>query len=86
MHQLAIALKIDGNTVTGSDDKISDPARTNLKNMGLLPEEGWFPERITKELDFVVLGMHAKIDNPELLRALELGLRVVSFPEYVADK
>ena len=86
MHQLAIALKLDGNNVTGSDDKIADPAKSNLEKMDLLPQEGWYPEKITKELDFVILGMHAKIDNPELLKAQQLGLRVVSFPEYVADK
>ena len=70
MHSLAIALSRQGHTVTGSDDKIAYPARTNLKNEGILPEmEGFFPEKITKDLDAVILGMHARIDNPELLKA-----------------
>ena len=86
MHQLAIALKIDGNQVTGSDDKIADPAKSNLAKWDLLPEEGWNTEKITRDLDLVILGMHAKIDNPELLMAQELGIKVVSFPEYVAEK
>ncbi len=86
MHQLAIALQQKGNTVTGSDDAIADPARNNLAAAGLLPESiGWHPEKITKELDAVVLGMHARRDNPELLRAEELGVPVYSFPQYVYE-
>ena len=70
MHNLALALHQKGYTVTGSDDEIFDPARTRLQNAGLLPEkEGWYPERITSDLDAVVLGMHARADNPELLKA-----------------
>jgi UDP-N-acetylmuramate: L-alanyl-gamma-D-glutamyl-meso-diaminopimelate ligase len=84
MHQLAITSKEKGYTVTGSDDEIADPARTNLINAGILPpKEGWFPEKITKDLDAVILGMHARSDNPELLRAQELNLPVFSFPEYI---
>jgi UDP-N-acetylmuramate: L-alanyl-gamma-D-glutamyl-meso-diaminopimelate ligase len=84
MHQLAIALKHKGYKVSGSDDEIFEPAASNLKNEGLLPQnEGWFPEMITPELDAVILGMHAKQDNPELERARQLGLKIYSFPEYI---
>jgi UDP-N-acetylmuramate: L-alanyl-gamma-D-glutamyl-meso-diaminopimelate ligase len=84
MHQLAIALKRKGYVVTGSDDEIFEPARSNLEAEGLLPPaEGWFPEKIYKGLDSIILGMHAKADNPELLRAKELGLAIYSFPEYI---
>ncbi|KAJ1682585.1 hypothetical protein LUZ63_022192 [Rhynchospora breviuscula] len=84
MHQLALALHRDGFQVTGSDDAIHDPARTALLQTGMLPDKvGWFPEKITTDLDAVVLGMHAKGDNPELQRAQELGVPVYSFPEYV---
>jgi UDP-N-acetylmuramate: L-alanyl-gamma-D-glutamyl-meso-diaminopimelate ligase len=86
MHSLAIALHRQGHTVTGSDDKIADPARTNLKNEGILPEaEGFYPEKITKDLDAIILGMHARIDNPELLRAQELGIPIHSFPQFVYE-
>src|ERR1700733_11270993 len=84
MHQLAIALKKQGNEVTGSDDEIFEPARTNLEEQGLLPPaEGWYPEKIHAGLDAVILGMHAKSDNPELLKAKELGINIYSFPEYI---
>src|ERR1700741_1436938 len=84
MHQLAIALHRKGYQVTGTDDEIFEPARTNLAGEGLLPTQiGWQPELITKEIDAVILGMHAKNDNPELLRAQELGLKIYSFPEYI---
>ena len=87
MHNLAIALCQKGITVTGSDDEIFDPAKSRLEKYGLLPESfGWHPERITKDLDAVVLGMHARIDNPELLRALELGLKIYSYPEYLYEQ
>ena len=87
MHNLAIALCQKGVTVTGSDDEIFDPARGRLERYGLLPaEEGWHPERITPDLDAVVLGMHARIDNPELLRAQELGLKIYSYPEYLYEQ
>lgn len=86
MHQLALALHRKGHTITGSDDEIADPARANLASAGLLPErEGWHPEKISKSLDAIVLGMHARRDNPELLRAEELGIPVYSFPQYVYE-
>lgn len=84
MHQLAITSKQKGYVVSGSDDEIADPAKTNLEKAGLLPEQpGWHPERITKDLDAVILGMHAREDNPELLRAQELQIPIYSFPEYI---
>ncbi|MBQ7279293.1 MAG: peptidoglycan synthetase [Bacteroidales bacterium] len=87
MHNLAIALHLKGYSVTGSDDEIFDPARSRLQRYGLLPDsEGWHPERITPDIDEVVLGMHARIDNPELLRAQELGLRIYSYPEYLYEQ
>jgi UDP-N-acetylmuramate: L-alanyl-gamma-D-glutamyl-meso-diaminopimelate ligase len=87
MHQLASHLKNQGNTITGSDDAIFDPAKTNLQKLGLMPEaEGWFPEKITNNIDAVILGMHAKADNPELLKAQELGLKIYSFPEFVFEQ
>lgn len=84
MHNLAIALHKKGYQVTGSDDMIFEPASSNLARFGLLPEVvGWFPEKITPELDAVILGMHAKVENPELLKAQELGIRVYSYPEFI---
>ncbi len=84
MHQLAIALKRKGHHITGSDDEIFEPAASSLEKEGLLPKkEGWFPENISSEIDAVILGMHAKSDNPELQKALELGLKIFSFPEYI---
>lgn len=86
MHNLAIALKQAGHHITGSDDEIYEPARTALKEHSLLPErDGWFPEKITRDLDAVMLGMHARKDNPELLKAQELGLKIYSFPEYIYE-
>jgi len=86
MHQLALALQRQGYMVTGSDDEINDPAKSNLAAKGLLPNQfGWFPERITGDLDAIVLGMHAKADNPELIKAKELGIPVYSFPQYVYE-
>lgn len=87
MHNLAIALHLKGYRVTGSDDEIFDPAKSRLEKYGLLPERyGWHPERITKDIDAVVLGMHARIDNPELQRAQELGLKIYSYPEYLYEQ
>jgi UDP-N-acetylmuramate: L-alanyl-gamma-D-glutamyl-meso-diaminopimelate ligase len=84
MHQLAIALKSKGYVVSGSDDEIFEPAASNLKENGILPEKtGWFVENISENLDAIILGMHAKQDNPELEKALELGLKIFSFPEYI---
>ena len=86
MHQLAIALQSMGHTVTGSDDEIEDPAKSNLAAAGILPPQtGWFPEKITNRLDAIVLGMHAKADNPELLAAQKWGLPIMSFPEYIYE-
>ena len=87
MHNLAIALHLKGYHVTGSDDEVFDPAKSRLQRYGLLPESyGWHPERITKDLDAIVLGMHARIDNPELLKAQELGLKIFSYPEYLYEQ
>ncbi|MDD4198768.1 MAG: Mur ligase family protein [Paludibacter sp.] len=85
MHNLAIAIsKKDDYIVTGSDDEIFEPSYSKLKEHNLLPEKtGWFPERIHKNLSAVILGMHAREDNPELLRAKELKLKIYSFPEYL---
>ena len=84
MHNLALALHHQGHTVTGSDDAIHDPSRGRLAAAGLLPDTmGWHPERIHRGLDTVILGMHAREDNPELARARELELQVVSYPEYL---
>jgi UDP-N-acetylmuramate: L-alanyl-gamma-D-glutamyl-meso-diaminopimelate ligase len=84
MHQLAIALKNKGYRVSGSDDEIFEPAKANLASVGLLPAQmGWFPDQIQPGLDAVILGMHAKADNPELVRAKELGLNIYSFPGYI---
>lgn len=84
MHNLAIALQKNGYTVSGSDDEIYDPSYTNLKNSNLLPTEiGWFPKKITKDIDTIILGRHANNDNPELLRAQELGINIYSYPEFI---
>ena len=84
MHNLALELNALGNVVTGSDDEIFDPAKSRLAAANILPESfGWYPEKITKEIDAIILGMHAKSDNPELLRAQELGLTIYSFPEFI---
>ncbi|HEY0768872.1 MAG TPA: Mur ligase domain-containing protein, partial [Sphingobacteriaceae bacterium] len=86
MHNLAIALKQAGHEVTGSDDEIYEPSRSTLSKHGLLPEkDGWNPGKITPALDAVILGMHAKKDNPELVRAQELGVKIYSFPEYIYE-
>lgn len=87
MHNLALALAHKGYHVTGSDDIIFDPSRSRLQAKGLLPDAfGWFPEKITHELDAVILGMHAKPDNPELLKAQELGLKMYSYPEFLYEQ
>lgn len=86
MHNIAIALHKLGHQVTGSDDEIFEPALSRLKQYGICPEQfGWFPEKITTDLDFIILGMHARADNPELARARELGIKIYSFPEYVYE-
>ncbi|MCB2207861.1 MAG: peptidoglycan synthetase [Bacteroidetes bacterium] len=86
MHNLAIALKKNGHFVTGSDDEIFEPSKSRLKSYALLPEKfGWFPDKINDSIDIIILGMHARIDNPELLRAQELGLKIYSYPEYLYE-
>ena len=87
MHNLALALHNKGYQVTGSDDTIFEPSKSRLEAEGLLPEQfGWFPEKITDKLDAIVLGMHAKADNPELLKAQELGLKIYSYPEFLYEQ
>ena len=86
MHNLALTLHEKGDHITGSDDEIFEPSKSRLASKGLLPEAfGWFPEKITKDLDAVILGMHAKADNPELLKAQELGLNIYSYPEFLYE-
>ena len=87
MHNLAIALHKKGYTVSGSDDEIFEPSRSRLAGYGLLPAAlGWDPARITKDTGTVILGMHARKDNPELLKAKELGVNIMSFPEYLYEQ
>ncbi len=87
MHNLAIALHKKGFFVTGSDDEIFEPAKSRLAACGILPEiEGWYPSKIDLSLDAVILGMHAKADNPELLKAGELGIKIFSYPEYLYEQ
>ncbi|MAM30073.1 MAG: peptidoglycan synthetase [Flavobacteriaceae bacterium] len=87
MHNLALALHQKGYQVTGSDDEIFDPSKSRLEAKGLLPKEyGWFPTKISAEIDAIILGMHAKEDNPELLKAKELGLTIYSYPEFLYEQ
>lgn len=87
MHNLAIALSRKGAEVSGSDDEIFEPSRSRLDKQGILPAQiGWFPEKITAALDAVILGMHAREDNPELLKAKELDLPIYSYPEYLYEQ
>ena len=87
MHNLALALHYKGYQISGSDDAIFEPSYSRLKAQGLLPENfGWFPEKITESLDAIVLGMHAKVDNPELKRAQELGVKIYSYPEFLFEQ
>jgi UDP-N-acetylmuramate: L-alanyl-gamma-D-glutamyl-meso-diaminopimelate ligase len=87
MHNLALALHNKNYHVTGSDDTIFEPSKSRLEAKGLLPESfGWFPDKITTNLDAIVLGMHAKADNPELLKAQELGLKIYSYPEFLYEQ
>src|SRR5574344_892067 len=87
MHNLAIALHRKGYDVTGSDDEIFEPSRTRLEREGILPEElGWHPEKLNDSYDAGILGMHARIDNPELIRAQEIGLKNYSYPEYLYEQ
>ena len=87
MHNLTIALHLLGHEVTGSDDEIYNPARDRLAKHGLLPDKmGWDADRITTDLDCIILGMHARINNPELKKAQDLGIRIYSFPEFIYEQ
>jgi UDP-N-acetylmuramate: L-alanyl-gamma-D-glutamyl-meso-diaminopimelate ligase len=87
MHNLAIALADKGIEVTGSDDEVFEPSKTRLANKGLLPDSmGWDTSRIHEHLDAVIVGMHARKDNPELLKAQELALKIYSYPEYLYEQ
>jgi UDP-N-acetylmuramate: L-alanyl-gamma-D-glutamyl-meso-diaminopimelate ligase len=87
MHNLALALHNKGYQVTGSDDAIFEPSKSRLEKKGLLPVElGWFPDKITTDIEAVILGMHAKADNPELVKATALGLKIYSYPEFLYEQ
>ena len=87
MHNLAIALYLKGEQVSGSDDEIFSPSKERLKKHGLLPDKiGWNPELINEQVDTIILGMHARIDNPELLKAKELQIPVFSYPEFIYEQ
>jgi UDP-N-acetylmuramate: L-alanyl-gamma-D-glutamyl-meso-diaminopimelate ligase len=87
MHNLAIALHNKGYQITGSDDTIFDPSKSRLHAKGLLPSSfGWYPEKISSNLDAIVLGMHAKSDNPELIKAQSLDLKIYSYPEFLFEQ
>ena len=87
MHNLAIALHKKGYKITGSDDEVFEPSRSRLEKYGLLPRvEGWQPELISSKIDVIILGMHAREDNPELLMAQKLGLKIYSYPEYLYEQ
>ena len=87
MHNLALALHLKGYEVSGSDDAIFDPSKSRLKAHGLLPQDlGWYPEKITLNLDAIIIGMHAKSDNPELLKAQSMGLKIYSYPEFIYEQ
>ena len=84
MHNMALALQKQGHIISGSDDKIFEPSKSRLKKYDLLPKKiGWYPKKISNDLDIIILGMHAKRDNPELIKAQELNLPIYSFPEYI---
>lgn len=87
MHNLALALHLKGDHITGSDDEIFEPSKGRLEARGLLPDTfGWFPEKITSDIDAIILGMHAKADNPELLKTEELGISIYSYPEFLYEQ
>jgi UDP-N-acetylmuramate: L-alanyl-gamma-D-glutamyl-meso-diaminopimelate ligase len=87
MHNLAIALHLKGHSITGSDDDIFEPSRSRLESYGLLPEkQGWFPEKINTGIETIILGMHARADNPELLKAMQMGIKIKSFPEFIYEQ
>ena len=87
MHNLAIALHKKGFNVTGSDDEIFEPSKSRIAKYGLLPKQfGLNPNQITTAIDAIILGMHARIDNPELIKAQEIGIKVYSYPEYIYEQ
>ena len=87
MHNMALALNHKGYHISGSDDAIFSPSKERLEKQHLIPEKmGWFPEKITSDLDAIILGMHARIDNPELKRAKELNIPIFSYPEYIYEQ
>jgi UDP-N-acetylmuramate: L-alanyl-gamma-D-glutamyl-meso-diaminopimelate ligase len=87
MHNLALAMHKKGYVVTGSDDEIAEPSLSRLRNAGILPSKiGWFAEKINSDIDAVILGMHAREDNPELLEAKKLGIKIYSYPEYIYEQ
>ena len=87
MHNLAIALKNKGYVITGSDDVIFEPSKSRLDQHNLLPDTfGWFPDKINTDIEAIILGMHARSDNPELLKAQELGIKIYSYPEFLYEQ
>ena len=87
MHNLALALHKKGYEITGSDDAIFEPSKSRLKKKGLLPEKmGWFPNKINNKIDAIILGMHARIDNPELIKAKKIKIPIFSYPEYIYEQ
>ncbi|WP_437921361.1 Mur ligase domain-containing protein [Sphingobacterium sp. LRF_L2] len=87
MHNLAISLAEQGHQVSGSDDQIVEPSKSRLKKAGLLPVKvGWFPEKISEDIDAVIVGMHAEVDNPELAKAQELKIKIYSFPAFIYEQ
>ena len=87
MHNLALALHKKKYDITGSDDTIYNPAKNRLKKAGIFPKKtGWYPEKINKNIDVIILGMHAKSNNPELLKAQKLGIKIYSYPEYIYEQ
>jgi len=87
MHNLALALHFKGYEVSGSDDQIFEPSKSRLAKHGLLPNKiGWHEDKITKDIDEIILGMHAKADNPELIKAKDLKLNIYSYPEYIYEQ
>ena len=87
MHNMAIALHKKGYKVTGSDDEVFEPSKSRLERYGLLPQNmGWDPDVISADIDIVILGMHARINNPELLKAQKIGLKIYSYPEYIYEQ
>ena len=87
MHNLAISLKIKGDEISGSDDEIFEPAAGRLKKYNIYPKDiGWHPSRINSDLDAVIIGMHARADNPELIKAKELNIKIYSYPEFIYEQ